>query len=235
MSSPQRFLPALLTLGLLAGHAGATVPGLQIPAGIEVTEVASSMTWNGIPMKVMTFRSSFNIDRTLSLFQDTLMAAGAEHPSIEGVLDLQTLGALVDGVFINVQGQDRTGAVGSAGYIVFSPMLDALPDTYPGVDLPLPADFSFMSHETFDEGDRQGESVLGYSPGFASEVGAQLVERFTEEGWEPAPSEPAAFRTQTGAELVRWLRKDERLCRLLVMDQLHESESVAVSSVVCHN
>lgn len=222
----------LVVMALMSSPAVAE--DLRLPPGVQVADVAEHMTWNGLPMRVQSFKSDMDIDRVLEAIARSLRDAGIEHPDVISTLDIKTLGAVVDGTFVNVQGQNRSGAMGSAGYIVYSPLLRDIPAAEDRPGFPLTPDISVMSHETYDDQGRRGETLLGVSPRSATDVGQALADVFEAQGWQSVrPAMAGANSGQTPR--IYWLRKGERTCRLLARDQSQQGQIRAVVSVVCHD
>jgi hypothetical protein len=227
----------LIVVSLLPfpGPAFGAVDDLQMPAGVRVREVAGNMVWNGIPMRVLTFKTGMGLERTLEAFERELKRAGAQSVHVNQVGPMHTLGATMGEVFVNIQGENRKGSGGSGGFIVFSPHLHDLPERYSAVDFPLPDDLKVLSHERYNDPGRQGESLMGTSPRYASSVGRDLVDGFFADGWKPASSEPRLYAESEGPDINRWLQKGDRICRLIATDQARGINVSAVVSIVCHN
>lgn len=235
----RRLLLVLTIVGLLSSWApNATsspgrLPELSFPPSIEITEVSPDLIKNGMPMRIYGFRSHRRIEDVMVEMGLYLEERDFLVGKVMSLGELQTLGISDDRHFINVQGQRSEFGQGSAGFVVITPRPDLFEPEMSIPTVPLPNSVEVLSHEFYRDGPRAGEAVLGVSVQRAVDVGNALVAGFEGEGWEPAPDEVKVASKDMA--VYRVLRKGERLCRLIAMDQTIDGRVMATVNINCHN
>lgn len=224
---------ALASLQAAADLSAGRLPALSFPRAVEITEISPDLIKNGMPMRIYGFRSHRRMADVMKEMDRHLSERGFLVGDVLALGEMKTLGVSDDAHFINIQGQRSEYGSGSSGFIVITPRPDLYEPEKTTPTVPLPDDVDVLSHEFFRDGPRMGEAVLGMSPRAALDVGQELVSGFEQDGWTPAPQEMNV--TSNELAVYRVLKKGDRLCRLITMDQLIDGSAVTTVNVNCHN
>lgn len=227
----------LLALVDIAGAGGKPLPGdlpeLEFPRSVEVVSVASDMIRNGLPMRIYSFKSHQRIDQVIRSVSDRLSRNGFTVGQVQEMGEMKTLGISDSRHFINVQGQRARHGHGSKGFVVLTPRPDIFKPEMTSPSVPVPEGVTLLSHEIYRDGPRTGETYLGFSERMASDVGASLVGAFQNDGWQSASDQHQPQSTEVA--VYRILKKGNRECRLISMDQTFRGQNMATVNVTCHD